>query len=317
VEAAGAAAPASSRLLVPMSQYLVDERSSEVSSSSARMPRPRGSHRRSHSTRGATCSPTPTCASRVRSRESVHPGCLKLADGDAEMLGEMDAAKQRRRLLGLLLIEMGLISEEQLEEALKAQKRTGELLGEVLVGRGYVTRLAIQDALASQRGVLLEADPGFGGGLRDELVRRESRREPSADHRPLESEKIAAHAPEKPELSIAGRHPEPRVGQRSETQMESESDLERELRRLGAVVGKNEQRLAELELELEQTRRALAEALRGMPPAIVPAVRLQTSDSRAADNFSEPFLVTVGRARKYLAARRAALRQRSPVGVQP
>ena len=34
------------------------------SSSSARMPRPRGSHRRSHSTRRATCSPAPTCAPR-------------------------------------------------------------------------------------------------------------------------------------------------------------------------------------------------------------------------------------------------------------
>ena len=129
-------------------------------------------------------------------------GCLKLADGDAE-IGKMDAAKRRRRLLGLLLIEMGLISEEQLVEALKAQERTGQPLGEVLVGRGYVTRLAIQDALASQRGVLLKADPGFGGGLRDELIRRESRREPSVAQRPLESEKIAPHAPEEPEVSIA------------------------------------------------------------------------------------------------------------------
>jgi hypothetical protein len=207
---------------------------------------------------------------------------------------------------------MGLISEEQLLDALKAQERTGEPLGEVLVGRGYVTRLAIQDALASQRGVLLKADSGFGGGLRDELIRRESRREPSVAQRPLESEQIAPHAPEEPELSITAR-----LEQRSETPVEPESEPTRELGRLCAEVGNHEQRLAELELELEKTRRALAEALRRTQPTNVSPVRLQTPDSRHADNLSEPFLATVGRARKHLAARRAALRQRGPVAVKP
>ena len=233
------------------------------------------------------------------------------------MRGEVNPAKQHRRLLGLLLIEMGLISEEQLAEALRAQERTGELLGEVLIGRGYVTRLAIQDALAVQRGVLLKADPGFGGGLRDELIRRESRREPSVDQRPLGLEKRDAVALENPQLSIADGHPEPRVSQQSETRLESESELERELGRLSAEVGKHEQRLAELELDLEVTHRALAEALRGLPPVNVSPVRLQTSGSRSGDDLSEPFLVTVGRARKHLAARRAALRQRSTVAAEP
>ena len=181
------------------------------------------------------------------------------------MRGEVNPAKQHRRLLGLLLIEMGLISEDQLAEALRAQERAGELLGEVLIGRGYVTRLAIQDAPAMQRGVSLKADPGFGSGLRDELIRRESRREPSVDQRPLELQKSEAGAPEKPQLSIADGHLEPGVGQRSEARLESESELERALGQLSAEVGKHEQRLAELELELEETHRALAEALRDLP----------------------------------------------------
>src|SRR5438093_386815 len=63
----------------------------------------------------------------------------------------MSAAEQPRRLLGLLLIEMGVISQEQLEEALAVQARTGERLGEILIERGYTSRLAIQDALAEQK----------------------------------------------------------------------------------------------------------------------------------------------------------------------
>ena len=38
----------------------------------------------------------------------------------------MSAAEQPKRMLGLLLIEMGVISEEQLETALKVQEETGE-----------------------------------------------------------------------------------------------------------------------------------------------------------------------------------------------
>jgi hypothetical protein len=74
--------------------------------------------------------------------------------------------EQPRRLLGQILVEMGLISEDQLDEALAAQGETGELLGEVLIARGWVTRVAIHDALAVQRSLLVEPEPGLGGGLR-------------------------------------------------------------------------------------------------------------------------------------------------------
>lgn len=237
---------------------------------------------------------------------------LKLADRDAETRARMGAAEQPRRLLGLLLIEMGLISEEQLVQALEAQEPTGELLGEVLIGLGFLSRLTLQDALAKQRGVLLKPDPGFGGGLRGELIRRESRWQSSVHQQPLGIREIESHGTQVPEASIAGLQHEPRVGPWNEKELE----LQRELGELRADVGRHEERLAELERELEATRHALTVALRGTPPRYGLAIRLAGDQSCPADSLSEPFLATVGRARKHVNARRAALHQRSAVFVQ-
>ncbi len=52
--------------------------------------------------------------------------------------------------LGDLLIEQGLLSEEQLKIALEEQKRTGRKLGRVFVESGYVTEEGISKALARQ-----------------------------------------------------------------------------------------------------------------------------------------------------------------------
>lgn len=48
-------------------------------------------------------------------------------------------AVTKRRLLGERLIEKGLITREQLNEALRVQSRTGELLGRVLVKLGMIS----------------------------------------------------------------------------------------------------------------------------------------------------------------------------------
>lgn len=61
-----------------------------------------------------------------------------------------DAPKGR---LGERLIKAGVISEEQLELALKEQKRTGEFLGELLQHLGFATEEAISSVLADQAGV--------------------------------------------------------------------------------------------------------------------------------------------------------------------
>ena len=77
----------------------------------------------------------------------------------------MGATAEPRRLLGQVLIEMELISEDQLEQALEAQRATGQFLGEILIARGWITRRAVGDALRVQRGLWSEPAPGLGGRL--------------------------------------------------------------------------------------------------------------------------------------------------------
>jgi MSHA biogenesis protein MshE len=55
--------------------------------------------------------------------------------------------------LGDLLITQGLMTQEQLSDALATQKSTGRKLGRVLEDKGFVTAAQIADALARQMGV--------------------------------------------------------------------------------------------------------------------------------------------------------------------
>jgi type IV pilus assembly protein PilB len=66
----------------------------------------------------------------------------------------VNIAKITKKRLGELLLAEGLITNEQIEEALKEQQKTpGMLLGEVLVKLGYVTEYDIAGALAAQFGL--------------------------------------------------------------------------------------------------------------------------------------------------------------------
>jgi type IV pilus assembly protein PilB len=58
-----------------------------------------------------------------------------------------------RKRLGDLLVEMGLITEAQLQEALTVQLETKERLGEVLIRKGYVTERQMVEALEFQLGI--------------------------------------------------------------------------------------------------------------------------------------------------------------------
>ncbi len=64
--------------------------------------------------------------------------------------------------VGDLLLQYGMISEEQLKEALAHQKETGQKIGEALIGLGYVTKENINEVLEFQLGIpyvdLLEYD---------------------------------------------------------------------------------------------------------------------------------------------------------------
>lgn len=57
-----------------------------------------------------------------------------------------------QKQLGQLLIENGLITPENLDEALAIQKEKGGLIGQILVQRGYVTEENIAWSLTAQYG---------------------------------------------------------------------------------------------------------------------------------------------------------------------
>lgn len=61
--------------------------------------------------------------------------------------------REARKRLGDLLVEVGLISREQLEQALNTQKATGKKLGEVLMSEGLVTQEDIIQVLEFQLGI--------------------------------------------------------------------------------------------------------------------------------------------------------------------
>lgn len=57
-----------------------------------------------------------------------------------------------KKFIGDLLVERGIISKAQLEEAIGHQKKKGGLLGEVLLQLGYASEEDIAQALTSQYG---------------------------------------------------------------------------------------------------------------------------------------------------------------------
>ena len=60
---------------------------------------------------------------------------------------------KKETLLGQALIDKKLISQQQLDAALKEQKKTGGFLGNVLVGLGYISQDSLLRVLAEQLGV--------------------------------------------------------------------------------------------------------------------------------------------------------------------
>lgn len=79
----------------------------------------------------------------------------------------MDQADFPWRPLGALLVDKGLLTGRDLEQALGEQRRSGRLLGQILVGRGYLTALSLAQALAEQHGVELRATSAWGTRARE------------------------------------------------------------------------------------------------------------------------------------------------------
>src|SRR2546426_3983725 len=67
------------------------------------------------------------------------------------------------RQLGTILVDEGLVTADQLEQALAEQRRSGRLLGQILVGWSYLTGFSLARVLAEQHGVELRPS---GSGTR-------------------------------------------------------------------------------------------------------------------------------------------------------
>jgi hypothetical protein len=65
----------------------------------------------------------------------------------------MDGTDFPWRPLGAVLVEEGVVSRRELEQALAEQRESGRLLGQILVGRGLVSGSELARSLARQHGV--------------------------------------------------------------------------------------------------------------------------------------------------------------------
>ena len=74
---------------------------------------------------------------------------LPLASGGSDQSGENRQLKTKKRL-GEILIEGGLLTRSQLEEALPYQKKSGLKLGQFLVREGIVSEVQIVDMVSNQ-----------------------------------------------------------------------------------------------------------------------------------------------------------------------
>jgi hypothetical protein len=79
--------------------------------------------------------------------------------------GEQMERGGETRPLGAVLVEQGLVTDEDVDGALAIQVQTSQPLGQILVERALVARPLLAKALALQRGVSLEEEGGFGSGL--------------------------------------------------------------------------------------------------------------------------------------------------------
>src|SRR5207237_9411030 len=122
--------------------------------------------------------------------------------------------------LGRILIAAGLLSEEQLAQALEEQAQTGRRLGEIIVQRGFISGPALANALAEQHGGVLKTEYGFASGLGGVVARRAASesgtsvsplRPPDAEPAPQlrTVEPLAAPTPPPVPEPAAGAHEEP------------------------------------------------------------------------------------------------------------
>lgn len=80
--------------------------------------------------------------------------------------------KTPKKLLGEQLVGKGIITKDQLWEALRAQSRTGELLGNVLINLGMASEEVVSEILGAQQTRFHNIDPVLLKTIPEQLVRR-------------------------------------------------------------------------------------------------------------------------------------------------
>lgn len=132
----------------------------------------------------------------------------------------MEAAHIAWRPLGQLFVERGLITQDELEEALLEQQETRKRLGAILISRGLVSGPEVTSVLVDQLGTELTRESGFGSGSWNDIRRHQRGRTPTDDEAnengghelaeaadgeedPEEVEATAADARERASLAVA------------------------------------------------------------------------------------------------------------------
>jgi hypothetical protein len=77
----------------------------------------------------------------------------------------VESEREIHRSLGAVLVEQGLVTNDDVEGALAVQVETSQPLGEILLQRSLIARPSLAKALAVQGGRSLEEEGGFGSGL--------------------------------------------------------------------------------------------------------------------------------------------------------
>jgi hypothetical protein len=194
--------------------------------------------------------------------------------------------------LGRLLIERGLLTQQQLIEGLLEQDRTGDRLGEVLIRLGFVDGPTVAMALATQHGGPLKTEYGFATGF-DPVVSTEPQMEPSPSPDPAPAQPLSldlrladepgpiadgsttqvepAPPPEDgavaPEQSAAASQIVPMFAEPDTAQAELDAahariaDLERELEAVRGQLDEQRSQTAELEAKVASDRLAAETAI--------------------------------------------------------
>jgi hypothetical protein len=223
---------------------------------------------------------------------------LDALDTGGVRVSEVEAS---RPPLGTLLLERGLITDEQLQEALAEQDRSGLPLGQVLIGLSLVTATTIAQALATQEGGVAKTEFGISTGFGTPgLLSMPPVSPPAAVSKPSW---IAAEQEETPAAPVAEvvPLPTPFVPAGPDPELESArsriADLEMQL---AATASANTERIDELERELANARMDLGR---------IPALEVDLAAARQAEAQRDALAQEVELMRAHLAAAAERLQQ--------